>query len=93
MITPKNIVKHELIGLEAEVVESSNKNLVGIRGKVVDETRNMLVIFDKRKNMEKRVEKKISKFMFIVSGKKVIVNGALLVARPEDRIRKKLKKW
>jgi len=65
---------------------------------VVDETKNMLVIFCNKKNkekggMEKHIEKKSAKFMFNVSGKRVIVDGSLLTARPENRIKKRLKKW
>ncbi len=90
MITAKNLPRHELIGLDVEVVESKNKKQVGIKGRVVDETKNTLVIFDGR---EKRIEKKSAKFAFKVSGKKIIVDGSLLVARPEDRIKIRVKKW
>jgi len=44
MITPSNITRHELIGLEIKVVRSRNQSLTGKQGKVVDETRNTLII-------------------------------------------------
>ena len=44
MISAKNLIRHELIGLCAEVAESSNKTQKGIRGLVVDETKNLLTI-------------------------------------------------
>jgi RNase P/RNase MRP subunit p29 len=42
-VTP-SIVQHEFIGLETKVVRSSNLHVVGISGRVVDETRNTFTI-------------------------------------------------
>ena len=36
MITAKNLKKHELIGLEAEIITSNNEDLVGLKGKIVE---------------------------------------------------------
>jgi ribonuclease P protein subunit POP4 len=92
MITAKNLVRHELIGLPVEVVESSNKFQIGIKGKVVDETKNLLII-ESEKEL-KKIQKSESKFIFkIPSGKKIKVDGKIIVARPEDRIKIKVKKW
>lgn len=87
-INPQNILQHELIGLKTKIGASTNKNLIGLSGAVVDETRNMLVI-----ETERRVEKKVAKAknMFIFewgSGVRVRVKGNLLVSRPEDRIKR-----
>ncbi len=90
-ITPFNIVQHELIGLYARVVESSNKFLVGIEGLVIDETRNMLVILHQER--PKKVPKSVCVFEFILpEGVKVRVKGQLLIGSPEDRIKKVLKR-
>jgi ribonuclease P protein subunit POP4 len=92
MITEKNLVRHELIGLEVEVKKSTNKTQIGIKGRIVDETYNMLVIDTGGK--EKKVEKKSCVFVFkLPNGKKVEVEGWVLVGRPEDRIKKKLPKF
>ncbi|MCS7093990.1 MAG: ribonuclease P protein component 1 [Candidatus Aenigmarchaeota archaeon] len=92
VITEKNLVRHELIGLEVEVLKSTNKFQVGIKGKVVDETYNTLVILTEKG--EKVVAKKDCVFLFkIPNGKKVQVEGWVLVGKPEDRIKKKLSKW
>jgi ribonuclease P protein subunit POP4 len=92
MITEKNLVRHELIGLEVEIRKSSNKNQIGIKGRVVDETYNMLVI--ETEKGEKKVEKKSCVFAFkLPNEKKVEVEGWVLVGRPEDRIKKKLPKF
>ena len=83
-ITPNNLIHHELIGLFAEVIASTNPSLVGIKGKVVDETRNMLVIEDKK------IPKACSTFMFSLPNNRVKVDGMLLVSRPEDRMKRRL---
>ncbi len=91
-ITAENIVRHELIGLKVEVEKATNKYLIGLKGVVVDETYNTLVIDEEGK--EKRVQKKGTIFIFhLPNGKRVEVDGNLLVSRPEDRIKKKLPRW
>ena len=92
MITPKDIVLHELIGLEVRLVACSNKQLEGLSGKVIDETRNMLKI--ETPKGERKLAKEDCAFSFhLPSGEWVKVDGSLLVARPEDRIKKRLRKW
>ena len=87
-INPHNILQHELIGLKAEIGASTNNNMVGLCGMVVDETRNMLVIETERRN-EKRIAKAGNIFIFeLGGGVRVQVKGNRLVSRPEDRIKK-----
>jgi len=86
MITAKNLKKHELIGLEAEVMASNNKDLIGLKGKVVDETRNLIVLAtDKgeRKILKKEITLKIK-----IEKEEVQVDGKVLVGKPEERIKK-----
>ena len=92
MVTPKELVRHELIGLEARVVESSNPSQAGLSGRVVDETRQTLSI-ETGKGV-KSLAKDQCVFSFrLPSGEKVKVDGKLLVSRPEDRVKKKLRGW
>ena len=92
-ITPKNLVRHELIGLEVKIKNSTDPTLKGKKGKVVDETYNMLKI-EEEEGKEISVPKKNCVFIFkLPSGLKVEVDGKILVGRPEDRIKKKFKKW
>ncbi len=87
-IEPKNLLQHELIGLKAEVEESSNSNMKALCGIVVDETRNTFVIETEREE-EKRIPKDMNTFIFELNeGVRVRVRGNLLVSRPEDRIKK-----
>jgi len=84
-ITPKNLIYHELIGLPAKVVESTDPSLVGIEGNVTDETRNMVTI--EHDGKEKKVAKANASFVFALPDAKVKVDGRLLVSQPENRIR------
>ncbi len=87
-ITKRNVLRHELIGLEARVVNSSDPNLIGISGTIIDETRNMLVI--EQMERPKMVPKANSIFRITLpSGEEVEIEGAKLVARPEERVKKR----
>lgn len=60
MITPKNVVHHELIGLYVKVV--SNNDSLKLNGIVIDETKNTLKIEVEKENgifEEKLIQKKI----------------------------------
>jgi len=78
--------RRELIGLEAEVLESTCDQYLGIKGKVVDETRNTLTI--KQDGREKMVPKDCCKFRFVEGSTTHIVSGKEIKFRPEDRIKK-----
>ena len=91
-ITPQNLVRHELIGLEIEIKESKNPSQVGLKGRVIGETYSMLEI--ETAKGEKNIPKDITIFIFTLpNGTKVQVDGKLLIGRPEDRIKKKLPRW
>jgi ribonuclease P protein subunit POP4 len=91
-ITPQNLVRHELIGLEVEIKDSKNPSQVGLKGKVIDETYSILEIESKKG--EKNIPKDITIFIFkLPNGTKVQVDGKVLIGRPEDRIKKKLPRW
>jgi len=88
------IVADELIGLKIEVLESKDRGKKGIKGKVIDETMKMLII--ETEEGIKKVPKAECIFVFDYKGKRVKVDGRLLVGRPEDRIKKALhlkRKW
>lgn len=92
MITPENLVKHELIGLKIEVAKSSNKTNIGLSGLVVNETKNILFI--EAKGGLKKIQKKGTELIFTLpNGKRVRVEGNLICKRPEDRLKIKVKKW
>jgi ribonuclease P protein subunit POP4 len=86
-VTP-SVVQHEFIGLEVTVVKSSNPTVVGISGRVVDETRNTFTIL--QNDNKKVVVKDTSVFHFVLqNGTVVEINGKVVMGRPEDRIKKR----
>jgi len=93
MITPQNIVRHELIGLQVKVAHSSNQEIIGKEGKVVNETKNTITLEDGAGN-EKIIPKETTTFHFkLRNGSIVEINGKIIVSRPEDRIKKKFRKY
>ena len=91
MITSKNLVHHEFIGLKVHVTSKKNKSL-NLNGTIIDETKNTIKIEDEN-NCEKIIPKAGSIFVFeLPNGEKVEINGDILSIRPEDRIKKRFKK-
>jgi len=79
MLKAKDAKKGELIGSKIEVINADNKALVGIKGKIIDETKNMLILDNGKKLIKTQVTIKIEG---------IILNGKKLASRPEDRIKK-----
>jgi ribonuclease P protein subunit POP4 len=77
----KDLAKHELIGLTAEVVDSKNEANLGIKGKIRDETKNTIVIDDKRL-FKNNITLKI-----IVDKNELIIKGDCFSGRPKERIK------
>src|SRR5437899_10852266 len=80
-----NLRKHEFIGLSVEVIDETDPSQEHVRGRVVDETRNMLVV--DVQGEEKRIPKHGSRFRFDVPGG-FEVDGDEIRFRPEDRVKK-----
>jgi len=76
------MTKEELIGKKIKIIESKNKTLVGIKGIVVDETKNLIFVEDGKKT--RKIVK--DQCVFDVEGKKV--SGKDITNRPEERIKK-----
>lgn len=73
----KKAWKHELIGSEAEIIGSKNSTLIGIKGKIIDETKNTITIQNK----------KILKSHITLKIKNQVIQGKDLVGKPEDRLK------
>jgi len=84
--SPAMVITDEWIGMEVEVVESSNPCEIGIKGVVVDETMRTLRI--KTDRGVKVVEKKGRAFKVKYGRWLLKVRGDLIAFRPEDRIKK-----
>jgi len=92
-VNPRNLVKHELIGLLIKISESTHKELIGISGVVIDETAKTIKILSKDGRI-RVIPKDICTFdITLPEGVIVRVEGKILIGRPEERIKKKLKYW
>ena len=89
-VTP-DVIRHEFIGTEGKIAKSSHGDYVGIHGKIIDETKKTFTILHRGK--AKSVIKSSSVFDFKFSdGTVVEIDGRLLVGRPEDRLKKTVKR-
>ena len=93
-MTPETLVRHELAGLDATVTDASNPDLVGIGGRVRDETMRTLLVATS--GGVKQVPKAGTTFRFVLpeceaqvasddGTRAVLVEGEQLLARPARR--------
>jgi len=86
--TKKNILYSTFIGLEIEITNSSQRELVGLKGKVVDETKNLIIV-EKSDGKEVKIPKVSSTFRFTLDdGSKFDIIGMKITFRPEERPKK-----
>ncbi|MCW4006244.1 MAG: ribonuclease P protein component 1 [Candidatus Bathyarchaeota archaeon] len=89
-VTP-DIVREEFIGTHGKVTSSCHAGYVGINGMVMDETRNTFTL--QHEGKAKSIVKESAVFTFQFSdGTAVQVDGKLLVGKPEDRLKKTVKR-
>ena len=83
----RNVARGELIGLAVRVAGSTDKGLIGMSGKVVDETLRTLTIA--RDDARESVVGKVGQtFEFTTAQGKVLVEGAAIEFRPDERAKK-----
>jgi ribonuclease P protein subunit POP4 len=91
MISARNILRHELLGLEVLVSTASNPLHEGVRGWIIDETKNTLLI--RTSDGKQRIPKMRSVFrLTLENGLKIDVDGSALMGSPERRINLHMKK-
>jgi ribonuclease P protein subunit POP4 len=91
MKTTPELICQEFIGTEIEVSESNNSGYIGFSGKIIDETRNSFVIL--REGKRKRILKESGVFHFkFPDGTIIEIDGKILAGRPEDRLKKRIKR-
>ncbi len=84
MITADNITSHEFIGLHTEITQSTNPQVIGLNGRIMDETKSMFRI--NTENGVKSIAKSTNSWKFSIENKDVIVEGSKIIKRPFDRI-------
>ena len=84
MITADNITSHEFIGLHTEITQSTNPQVIGLNGRIIDETKSMFKI-----NTDKGVKsiaKSTNQWKFSIENKDITVEGSKISKRSFDRI-------
>jgi ribonuclease P protein subunit POP4 len=89
-ITP-DIIRGEFIGTEAKITQSKHDDYVEMSGKIVDETRNTFTLLDGRKRKTILKESATFRFTFL-DGSVVEILGRLLIGKPEDRLKKNVRR-
>jgi ribonuclease P protein subunit POP4 len=84
MITADNITSHEFIGLDTEIIQSTNPQVVGLNGRIVNETKSMFTINTEKGS--KLIAKSTNNWKFSIEGKEIVVEGTKITKRPFDRI-------
>lgn len=72
-----------LIGAKIKIVESVNADLVGVEGKVVDETKNLVILEDGRKIIKEQVIFEVEK-----EGETFVIKGEEVQGLSYDRFKK-----
>lgn len=86
-ITKENLTRHEVIGLQVCVIQSSNQTHVGIKGKVIAEMKNMFIISDGTK--KRWIPKDTAVYCFSLPDDSLaIINGKEFVGKHAERIKK-----
>ena len=84
MISPQNVLRHELIGLDVLVSGASNPLHRGICGRIIDETKNLVVIMTI--TGVKRIPKMHTRFQLYFGSRIVEIDGSVMALAPEKRI-------
>lgn len=85
-ITRQNIHKHELIGQNAKIITTKDPGCIGLKGKIVDETKKTIKIEVSGK--EKTLQKNGTVLTLRIENQDVKLDLSALRLRPEDRIKK-----
>lgn len=85
-----NLLYHELLGLEARIVSSTDPGVEGLEGLVVGETMKTIVIRSRGRSVTTFKIGTRYRFRVPETGEEVEVDGDRLYGRPEDRARRVL---
>ncbi|MEK6969698.1 MAG: ribonuclease P protein subunit [Nanoarchaeota archaeon] len=80
----RNIFPHELIGTMIEVIQSTNLSQVGMKGKIIDETKQTITI-QKADGQDAVLLKNTITFKVSATGE--IISGKEIIKRPEERLK------
>jgi ribonuclease P protein subunit POP4 len=81
----KHVLKMELIGCNIEICKATNNDLVGIKGKIVDETKNTLTLRNEKNEIKKIIKNQIT-FIITKQDMRIKIDGKKINKKPEKRI-------
>ncbi len=81
----ENVVKDELIGKNVVIDNAKNKALQGLRGVIIDETKELITI--KTTRGIKKIKKNDARFIIEENNKRISIEGNIINKRPEERIK------
>ncbi len=84
MITPDNIIHHEFIGLTTQIAESSNPQVIGLNGTIINETKSMFAL--NTPNGIKLIPTANSIWKFNINDQNITILGSKIQKRSFDRI-------
>jgi ribonuclease P protein subunit POP4 len=84
MITTDNITSHEFIGLNTEIVKSTNPQVIGLNGRIINETKSMFTINTEKG--DKSIAKSTNSWKFSIDNNDIVVDGSKIAKRPFDRL-------
>jgi len=84
MITLENILQHEFIGLNTQIAESNNSQIIGLNGTIINETKSMFAL--KTTRGVKLIPKSNSIWKFNLTNETILVDGSKIQKRPFDRL-------
>jgi ribonuclease P protein subunit POP4 len=78
-----------LIGLPARIISSTHESHVGVKGSIIMESRNMIVIKTDNSSVKRIPKNSVVLEVTIPDNGKVKIDGVKIVGRPENRIKKR----
>ena len=86
----KNLLRNSLIGYNIKVITHTDPGMIGLEGKLIDETRNMLIL---ETGKMVKIQKLGGKYQFMLDDLKITINGRLIQHLPKRRRRKTHRVW
>ena len=84
MITAENITRHEFIGLNTQISDSTNSQIIGLNGTIINETKSMFSL-NTVKGV-KLIPKSNNFWKFNVNNQQITINGSTIQKRSFDRL-------
>ena len=85
-VTAQNILYHEIIGLYANIIESSDVTMRGLAGEIITETRNTITVQGNNGRTVQIAKNVATKIGLELDSGVCFISGSSLIGNPEDRL-------